>query len=198
MKPTTTSRERPVAVLGWSTLLYGLWPAVTLTVVGLGASLVLSAVGLWLLTAGRHNASRTESGPPPGLATWLRHTSRLQMIAVVSLPLLALVGGAHWWLPSVICVSAIHVTGFTFYLRRLVDAVLPPLMWAGGVTGLVLTFAQYEWTVVWAISGAAAAVVTSAYGIVLGPTRPRSRDINSFGAAGAAHLEGGPQHAEST
>ena len=187
-----------MAVLGWSTLLYGLWPAVTLTAAGLGASLVLGAVGLWLLTAGRHDASRTEPGPPSGLTTWLRRTSRLQMIAVGSLPLLALVGGAHWWLPSVICVSAIHVTGFTFYLRRLVDAVLPPLMWAGGVTGLVLTFAHHDWTVVWAISGAAAAVVTSAYGVALVCSRRGSRDINSFGAAGAAQLEGGPQHAEST
>jgi hypothetical protein len=185
-------------VLGWSTLLYGLWPAVTVTASGLGASVVLVAFGLWLLIAGRHDGSRGDSGQPPGLVAWLRRTSRLQLIAVGSLPVLALVDLTHWWLPSVICASAIHVTGFTFYLRRLVDAVLPPLMWAGGVTGLVMTSSRYDWTVVWAISGAVAAVVTSVYGSTLVCSRRRTPHINSFGAAGAAHLEGGPQHAEST
>lgn len=167
----TASGIIPMAIF---TPIYAIWPAFAWPIPGgafLAAALAWSAY--LAVTASRilrlsRTLPRETNDDDARITKGMTIVSSIQGVLILtSVITLALLGLLEWILPVVALVVALHFFPMPAIFGRTIDYYLGTVMLAFAVLGLILATQAADWQVVWAITGAGGAVVTSSYGLYI-------------------------------
>lgn len=175
------------------TPVYAIWPVFAWPILGtlffvtaLGWSVYLAGSGMKTLRLSRQlpqekyaEGERIEKG--------VSVLSGIEgVLILVSAVTLALLGQWVWILPVAALPVALHFFPMASLFGRTIDYYLGSVMLISSVTGIVLTAQQVEWVLVWGITGAGGALVTSAYGLYIVLTARRTLQRFRLGVTSAA------------
>lgn len=165
-----TSGLIPMAIF---TPVYAIWPVFAWTIPGSIFFVVAVAWSAYLAAYAARLLRISRELPHELNADDARITKRMSIVSSIqgvlilsSTIVLALIGRWMWILPVVVLIVALHFFPMPWIFGRTIDYYLGTAMLIVAIVGLVLAAqATLPWQTIWAVVGAGAALVTSAYGL---------------------------------